>query len=78
MARIKVGDIVKIKDFKYLKVNHPDRFLWRMYELSGEETTIIKVNDDGTFIVDKDKDFPITRDMFYHKYKKFPNYKYII
>ena len=61
---INIGDLVRFKDFKYLKKHHPNRFRWRLFELSQREAEIIGVNPDGTYIVDKDRDFPVTQDMF--------------
>lgn len=73
MSRIKVGDIIKFKSFKYLKTNHPDRFLWRMFEISNRVATIISIENNGTYIVKMEEntakvpnmnDFPVTIDMF--------------
>lgn len=61
---INIGDMVRFKDYKHLKKAHPNRFHWRMYELGGREATIIGIQPDGSYIVDIDKTFPVTRDMF--------------
>lgn len=61
---INIGDYVRFKDYNYLKKHYPDRFHWRMYELWGREAKIIGVHPDGSFIVDIDKTFPVSRDMF--------------
>ena len=61
---INIGDLVRFKNFKYLKKHHPDRFRWRLFELAGREAKIIGVQAEGAYIVDIDRDFPVTRDMF--------------
>lgn len=61
---IKIGDKVKFKGFKTLKKAHPDKYLWRLFELRERTATIVDACADGSFIVDIDKDFPVTRDMF--------------
>lgn len=74
MTKIKVGDMIKFKDFKYLKANYSDRPHWRMFEIANNIATIVSIRDDGTYIVkmreNTDRvpnmnDFPVTEDMFY-------------